>query len=312
MLKDKIKNCIIIYNPVSSGFKEDSINKIAKTVKEYGITPSFAKSMYQGSVIDLVKDADHKNTLIITLGGDGTVKEAYTGLNQIKQKGLYAHVPTGTTNDMAKNFDVKEKEADKIIEDILNGEIRMFDTYSINGQIAAYTAVFGHLAHVPFITPTNLKKSFVYAGYLMCAAKDIIKKPIKYNVSYKADDILGRDNVILGAISNTKGFAGIDLYDNAKLDDGKIELLLLKNINSKMIATIVNDFLHNRINLANYKDHIILAQANEIKLTFNDKFPNYPVDVDGENSKITPNFIDKDLVFKVEKPIRILKRKKNQ
>lgn len=311
MLKDKIKDCVIIYNPISTGFKEDSINKIAKTVKEYGITPSFAKSMYQGSVIDLVKDADHKNTLIITLGGDGTVKEAYTGLNQIKQNGFYSHVPTGTTNDMAKNFDVKEKEVDKIIEDILNGEIKMFDTYSINGQIAAYTSVFGHLAHIPYITPTKLKKAFGYAGYIMCAAKDLIKKPIKYDITYEDDNIIGRDNIILGAVSNTKGFAGINLYNNAKLDDGKLELLLVKNIDAKIIAKIANDFFRNNINLDNYKEHIIFTQANEIKLTFNDKFPNYPVDVDGENSKIIPNYIDKDLIFKVEKPIRILKRKKD-
>lgn len=47
--------------------------------------------MYQGNVIDLVKEADYKDTLIVTLGGDGTVKKAYTGLSQIKQKGIYAH-----------------------------------------------------------------------------------------------------------------------------------------------------------------------------------------------------------------------------
>lgn len=212
---------------------------------------------------------------------------------------------------MAKNFDVKEKEVDKIIEDILNGEIKMFDTYSINGQIAAYTSVFGHLAHIPYITPTKLKKAFGYAGYIMCAAKDLIKKPIKYDITYEDDNIIGRDNIILGAVSNTKGFAGIDLYNNAKLDDGKLELLLVKNIDAKIIAKIANDFFHNNINLDNYKEHIIFTQANEIKLTFNDKFPNYPVDVDGENSKIIPNYIDKDLIFKVEKPIRILKRKKD-
>lgn len=310
MSKKELKNCAIIYNPVSTGFKEDSLNKIAITAREYGLNPLFAKSMYQGNVIDLVKDYNHKDTLIITLGGDGTVKEAYTGLHQVKQKGIYAHVPTGTTNDMAKNYDVKENEPNKIIKDILNGEVTMFDTYSINGQIAAYTSVFGHLAHVPFITDSKLKKRFGYVGYLICAGKEIIKKPIKYDISYETKDLYGRDEFILGAISNTKGFAGINLYDEARLDDGKIELLLLKNINAKMIASIVNDFLHNKINLRNHKEHIILSQSDEIRLTFNDKFPKYPVDVDGEDSNIIPNYIDRDLVFKVENPIRIMKRKK--
>lgn len=78
-----------------------------------------------------------------------------------------------------------------------------------------------------------------------------------------------------------------------------------------MITTIVNDFLHNRINLKNYSEHLVLAQAEKIKLTFNNNFSQYPVDVDGENSKIIPNYVDRDLIFKVEKPIRIMKRKKD-
>lgn len=47
-----------------------------------------------------------------------------------------------------------------------------------------------------------------------------------------------------------------------------------------MITTIVNDFLHNRINLKNYSEHLVLAQAEKIKLTFNNNFSQYPVDVD--------------------------------
>lgn len=212
---------------------------------------------------------------------------------------------------MAKNYEVKENDPDKIVMDILNGKVTMFDTYSINGQIAAYIAVFGHLAHVPFVTDPKLKKRFVYAGYIISAGKEIIKKPIKYDISYETETISGRDEFILGVISNTKEFAGINFYEDTKLNDGKIELLLLKNISAKMITTIANDFLHNRINLKNYSEHLVLAQTEKIKLNFNNNFPQYPVDVDGENSKIIPNYVDRDLIFKVEKPIRIMKRKKD-
>ena len=34
MKKDNIKKCTIIYNPVSTGFKENSVNLIAKTAKK--------------------------------------------------------------------------------------------------------------------------------------------------------------------------------------------------------------------------------------------------------------------------------------
>ena len=157
MKKEDIKKCEILYNPVSTGFKEKNLNVIAKKIREKGIIPNFEKSMYEGHLIELVKEKDDYNTLILTLGGDGTVSEAYKAYNKIDQKGLYAHVPTGTTNDMAKNFSVKYKDADKITEDILNGEISLFDSYKMNDEIVSYTSVFGYLAHVPYVTKKEMK-----------------------------------------------------------------------------------------------------------------------------------------------------------
>ena len=309
MIKKQFDSCVIIYNPVSTSFNENDLDKIALVLKSNGITPIFEESKYKGNVIDLVKKANQENTLTLTLGGDGTVKEAYTGLNMIDQKGIYAHVPTGTANDMAKNYDVKSKEPDKVMEDILNGEIKMFDTYSINGQIAAYTSVFGYLAHVPFITPSYLKKYFGYVGYLISATKEIIKRPVKYDITYETESKSKRDEFILGAVSNSKGFAGINLYNDASLNDGKIELLLIKNMSSKLIVNIARDFLKNSVDLAKYSEYITLIKASEIKLTFNNNFPKYAVDVDGENSKIIPNYVDRDLFFKTERPVKILKTK---
>ena len=164
MTKHNIKKCEIIYNPVSTGFKENDINLIAKTMKENNIIPNFKKSMYEGHLIELVKESDDNDTLVITLGGDGTVGEAYKAYNKIDQKGLYAHVPTGTTNDMAKNFDVRYKDADKIVKDILNGDVELFDSYKMNDEIVSYTSVFGYLAHVPYVTNKNMKKRLGHAG----------------------------------------------------------------------------------------------------------------------------------------------------
>ena len=83
MTKHNIKKCEIIYNPVSTGFKENDINLIAKTMKENNIIPNFKKSMYEGHLIELVKESDDNDTLVITLGGDGTVGEAYKAYNKI-------------------------------------------------------------------------------------------------------------------------------------------------------------------------------------------------------------------------------------
>lgn len=308
-MKDNIKNCIIIYNPVSTGFNKNDIDKIYNTTKHYGLNSDFLKSNYQGNLIKLVKEADDYNTLIITLGGDGTVSEAYRAYNDIHQKGLYAHIPTGTTNDMAKNFDIRFRKCDMILNDILNGEEVMFDSYKMNDEIVAYTSVFGYLAHVPYVTSRNMKKYFGHLGYVLSAFPYIIKTPKKYNILYETDNNKEVVSCILGAITNSKGFAGIDLYKNASLNDGKLELLLVKDANPKLIASLVKDYLKNDINLKKYENSLTIDSSSKIKLTFNENYPDYPIDNDGEKSKQIIDDNKNTITYEVANKIKVLKRK---
>lgn len=308
-MKEKIKNATIIYNPISTGFKESSINLIAKTLKENNITPNFEKSMYAGHIIDLIKDYDDKNNLIITLGGDGTVSEAYKAFNQINQKGLYSHVPTGTTNDMAKNYNVNEKKINKIVEDIINGDISYLDSFDVSGIIAAYTCTFGFLSHIPYITKPILKRKLGNAGYVTTALPEIIKKPEIYKIIYEADNKENVTDCIFGSISNSKGFANIDLYPNAKLDDNKLEYMFFKKLKPHIIAELFIKYLKNEIDLSQYPEIVTFGQAENIKLKFIDSYPTYAFDIDGENSNILPTKDNNEVIIKPAKKIKVLKNK---
>lgn len=314
MEKHNIKDSVVIYNPVSSSFKKESIAKIASTLRSYGITPEFEESKYEGHLIELIKDIDKKDRLIITLGGDGTVSESYIALNEINQEGIYAHIPTGTTNDMAKNYNVRYKDADKIVEDILQGEITELDSFKINDEIVAYISLFGYLSHIPYSTNHFFKRKLGHLGYVITGLGDMIKNPIpsKFNVSYETDTIKGNETCILGAISNSIGFAGIDLYKDAKLDDGKIELLLVKELSPSLIATLAKDYFKNTIDLRKYKEHIITDSTSKIKLTFEgDKLPKHPFNNDGEKSGVLPTYHDNEVTIEIAKPIKVMKNKKN-
>lgn len=315
MLNEEVKKCIVLYNPISTGYKESKLVRINQTLKINNIPYENYPSMYAGHLIELIKQYDDNNTLLLTLGGDGTVGEAYKEFNEIEQKGLYSHIPTGTTNDMAKNYDVKSSKIEDIVLDILHGKKEEFDIYKINDYICAYTAVFGYLAHIPYVTPSYLKKHMHHLGYLLKGASQAFVKPTKYNILYKTDDKEKECSCILGAITNSKGFGGIKLFPNALLNDGKIELLLIKDINRKVITSIANDFLKNTFNkidyidLSKYKDHIIMSSSSKIKLTFLDKFPKMAFDVDGEDSKVVPNKDNNEINFEVCKKVKVLKNK---
>ncbi len=309
-MRKKIKESIVIYNPVSTGFNKNDLEKIEHTLKSENILPIFLESRYPGNLPELIKQTDDRSLLILTLGGDGTVSEAYKAFNEINQKGIYAHIPTGTTNDMASNFDVKSNDIETILKDILNGEIKYFDSFSVNDKVAAYTSVFGYMAHIPYITNQKIKKTLKHSGYIATAIPELIKTPDKYNITCSLNNITINDDYIIGAVSNSKGFAGINLYKDVRLDDGVLELLLVRNLDIKIIYKLFLDYLKNNIDLHKYNENIVSLKASEIKLTFNNNYPKYPIDIDGENSNIIISDINNTLVFKPAKKIKILKAKK--
>lgn len=309
-MKDKIKKATIVYNPISTGFNENSINLIAKTLKDNNIRPTFEKSMYQGHIPEIIKEADEKNNLIITLGGDGTVSEAYQAFNTINQKGLYSHIPTGTTNDMAKNFNVKEKNIENIILDIINGDVSYMDSFKINDSIAAYTCTFGFLSHIPYVTNPKLKKSLGHAGYVITALNDLIKKPDNYQIICEINGKEELINCIFGSFSNSKGFAGINIFNNAILDDEKLEYLFIKDLKPYTIANLFTKYLKNEINLSDYPQNFIYGSSDNIKIKFVDSYPKYAFDIDGEDSKLIPSENNRSFEIKPAKKIKVLKNKK--
>lgn len=311
-MKKLVKNCTILYNPVSTGFKEKNLSLITSVIKQNEINVEILESLKKGHMIDLVKEADRENNLILTLGGDGTVSEVYKALNEVEQKGLYAHVPTGTTNDMAKNYDVRYNDADKIVEDILNGEVVMMDSFKVNEEISAYTSVAGYLAEVFFKTKPFLKKYFSHGGYILTALPRLLVPPKKFNLSYETDNFKGNCQGFLMAVSNSKGFAGKTLFPNANLSDGKLEMLIVTGANPNLIYNITKDYFKDSIDITNYGKNIITDVSSKITFKFNDgKYPKYPFDNDGEQSLVLPNKENPEVTFEIAKPIKVLKRKGN-
>lgn len=307
---ENIQKCKVIYNPISTNFNDDMLIGIERSNKRHNIKTEFYKSEHKGHLTKLIKEHDEENALILTLGGDGTVSESYSAYNEIKQKGLYSHIPTGTTNDMAKNYNVRYEDSFLITEDILNGEITSLDSMKINGTPAAYVSAFGFLSYVPYRTPSWLKKRFHHFGYVAFAFPDLIKKPPRYNITYEVDGTIGHTDCMLGAITNSNGFAGVDLFPNAKLDDKKLELLLVKSLDPTLIALIFRDYMKNDIDFSRYKNNVITLSGKNITLTFNDALPDHAFDNDGEKSNIILTPENNIVTAEVGNSINVLRRKK--
>ena len=82
----------IIYNPNATGMNEDVLKSMNMTLSKQGIMVNEFESRYPGHTVELVKKVNDDSDLIVTMGGDGTLGEAFRGLGDMDQKSLISHI----------------------------------------------------------------------------------------------------------------------------------------------------------------------------------------------------------------------------
>lgn len=280
------KKCSIIYNPVATGLTDSIKSDIVQAVSEKGYECSLIESEFKGHVVELIELENKKSDLILTIGGDGTVSEAFRGFEGIRQKALYSHIPLGTTNDMANNFGIAKLSPKDAVYEILNGDENEIDMVKMNNSSFAYVSAWGILTSVPYRTSNKAKKRFGHAAYVSAAMPELMQKLVgldkKLNITYEIDGKYYDEKVLLGAVSNSIGFGGVKLYKDAILNDGIFEVILVKDLNTKTVLSLFRDYLKNNIDLEKYKECFKIIKTDNIEISFNGNPPKYKADNDGE------------------------------
>lgn len=279
-----MKKCSLIYNPIATGFNRKELDTICKLISDRGYTLELLESNYAGHVIELVKEANNSD-LTISMGGDGTVRDAIMGYQNIVQKSLYSHISTGTTNDIASNFRLLKKDPIESTKLILDGKEQGFDIVRVNGEAFAYVSCFGYLAKVPYETSLKMKRIFGKGGYVIRAfTHDLLHKPINYRISYTIDGKKQTTSCLFGAVSNSKGFGGINIYPMAEIDDGVFEVLFLNELNLKGLCSLIIDYFKGGVDLSKYSNILTHMVTDNIKIEFEDQIPVDPIDNDGDRA----------------------------
>ena len=119
-----------IVNPNSKSGKGKNIwNKVKVSLNNNSIKYKAYFTEYRNHATEIAKtiSTDAKNTVIIILGGDGTINEVINGIDNI-QSTTVGYIPTGSCNDFARSFKISSSPLD-IINNILNNKyyIRKID-----------------------------------------------------------------------------------------------------------------------------------------------------------------------------------------
>jgi len=134
-----------------------------------------------------------------------------------------AVVPAGTANLFARNLGIPI-DIEQAVAIGLHGERRQFDLGRFNGERFAVMAGVGFDAVMIRDADGGLKKRLGRAGYVWTGSEHLQAKP--FRAAIKVDGALWYDGkascILLGNVG--KLFGGLEVFEDARYDDGKLEL----------------------------------------------------------------------------------------
>ncbi len=302
------KTCSVVYNPVATKFSENVLEHLLSAIKDGGWTlKECVRSEYSGHVIPLIKELDPVNDLIVTLGGDGTANEAVKAFNSIDQHCFYSHISAGTTNDMAENFGLDRKDPIKSVDILASSwQEKTIDSIIVNGEAVCYVSAFGFVAPVPYLTSNALKKALGHTAYILSALPVIAKKPEILPIRYTANGVTKEMNVCLGLISSTRGVGGITLYPRADMDNGKMDVFLVRDVTPDMVPLFLGKYLSNSLDLTELSRYAEVFSTDSLRIEFLGKYPEHEVDNDGNVASFTYKECGGVLDYMMGKKIKML------
>ena len=220
---------VVILNPAARGEKSkrlwEKIRALSKdafvhTTREPGEADEFARQAVQRGC-----------KIVVAAGGDGTVNEVVNGL--AGSDAALGLLPMGTMNVFAAELGLPTNNLRKCWETIEAGHTRMVDLPMANRQAFVQLAGVGFDAQIVQETDRDFRKQFGPLSYLVAATQIISRPPPKLIVESAGKRREG-SFVLIG---NGRYYGGpFVIFKDAKIDDGKLDVLIFKNLGYLDIA----------------------------------------------------------------------------
>jgi diacylglycerol kinase (ATP) len=219
---------LIIANPKAGAFGSGNIiKKITDFFTQKGIGYLLKYTTKSGDYGIKPQNGLEGITDILVVGGDGTVSATVNAF--INQRLPIGIVPAGTGNDFIKNLNIPKK-LDDALQVAVNGNTVLADCglcnnrYFVNGVGIGFDGkVVEHMLNSPSFWKGHL-------AYLSTAVK-ILAMYRESQLAYSYDHSQVSENVFLMTIANGTTFGGgFKMTPNAKIDDGMLDVCMIKQI----------------------------------------------------------------------------------
>jgi YegS/Rv2252/BmrU family lipid kinase len=251
------EKAFFVINPHAgrAGIKPHALDVIEVFVGA-GYEVSCHTTRWPGDPTDVIRERGSAFDIVICCGGDGTVNEGLNGLMALKKRPRLAVIPAGVSNDYAYSLAIPSN-AVKAAQVAVRGYPFKIDVGRFNGRFFTYVAAFGLFTDVTYQTDQNLKNALGGVAYFLEGVKRVSAiKSCHACIAHDSGVIEG--DFVVGLFSNSISVAGVrTLYQDALLDDGMLEIALIKKparaedirdiidvlLNIETASSIESDFL---------------------------------------------------------------------
>ena len=239
---------VFILNPAAGkGEMQQGLSEqIDRICTEQGVDYEIHFTKVSGEATEYVRTccAQHPDVSFrfYACGGDGTVCETVNGAYGYENASV-GIVPVGTGNDYVRNFDGNQAFLDIAAQ--LDGEIMNVDLIRYNDKLCANMINIGFDCEVVKQTAKLKRNKLIPKGmaYIAGLIITLIRKPgVKASVSMDGGEPQKRRMLLTAAANGAWCGGGFHSTPLASLQDGVLDVLLIKNVTRVRFLTLVGKY----------------------------------------------------------------------
>lgn len=231
------KKYLLVVNPISGGLDK---TEMLEAVMAYAIDLGIETEVYETTG---EKDKEKIKMLfskfnperVLIIGGDGTIKMVAEALEN--EDVIFGIIPAGSANGLTVDLNFPASIEENIVIAFVNDYIQI-DMVSINNQKSLHLSDIGLNAELI----KNYENSSIRGklGYLLQTIRTLIDESLPFKVTISANNKIVTTDAEMIVIANSRKYGtGVTINPLGVMNDGKFEIIILKNIDIILFWKII-------------------------------------------------------------------------
>jgi YegS/Rv2252/BmrU family lipid kinase len=215
---------LVVANPVAGrGQAAKAARELATGLDRLGVVAEVHLTRGRGDGRSRVRCLEPGTDLVVSVGGDGTLREVFDGL--VDPETPVAALPMGTANVLGLDLDLP-RDVDSLLEVIRGRRTQRIDVADVNGHLSFLVTGVGFDGHVVRELEARRRGAITRLSYLPAILRALrAYRPPELSVELDGEPLRGTFGLVL--ISNIVHYGGVmRLRGRAAMDDGRFEVFL--------------------------------------------------------------------------------------